>query len=161
MSKVFLTDLVTWALNQKRHRNLAENLIKDFILWKWSTDYGKEKYKGCPFWSENAHKQFQKKKSFKGLRHDHIVPRTCLTKLLIEEPNQRKRIQILKVFGCACVLTIRENKRLDKKFKSRMPDNWDKKDEWARYREAFKKTGIKIMRTVGANKKPFLHIHSH
>lgn len=130
---------------------LRRSLIKDFVLWKWSAGLKVEtKYQRCRFWSDNALKKWRNnpsQKKFAGLRHEHTIPRGSLFRNFFEnERHPEEKIRsLLKNLCIGCVITIEEDKKFKEcKLTRQMPEGWDKKDVWARYRIAFEKTGITI-----------------
>jgi len=145
----FLSDLTAWCLNNvKTDKKLAAKVIREFVLWKWSIRHGK--YKGS-YWSDRALVQYSEKmrkparEAIKGLIHDHVVPRAYLTELLLSKATTKNQLRMLKKFCIGCVLAPAENNQLNKaKLKSEMPKDWNGKDVWARYKQAFQKDGITI-----------------
>lgn len=147
-----LVDLCVWCLSHAAGNKIfATKLIREFVLWKWSTRHGK--HKGCEYWSKNALEQYR---NVNNLRHEHVIPRTVLTKLLMEIPtehamNEKKVSETLSKLCLGCVLTKVEDNLIPRHLRSQMPKNWnvnlidlDRTDLWARYREAFNKSGITI-----------------
>jgi len=111
------------------------------ILWVWSEFDGK--HKGCKFWSEKAHASNLETKH---LIHEHLVPRKVIThKLFNDIPHSKQEISdFLSDFCVGVVVTKDEDNMLNMaELKSSMPDDWDNKDAWARY----KKVGIKVVNT--------------
>jgi hypothetical protein len=103
------------------------------ITWVWSEYAGK--YKGCKYWSVKAKESYLVDK---GLIHEHIVPkRILIDKLLNEIPyNQQEIFNFLDVFCIGVVVTKDEDRALNNAgLKHKMPDSWDHKDPWARYKK--------------------------
>ena len=148
-TEIFLVDLCVWCLGHAAaNKKLATKLIREFVLWKWSTRHGK--YKGCEYWSENALEQYRNDDD-NNLRHEHVIPRTFLTKLLMEIPteramNEKKVSDTLSNLCLGCVLTEDEDNLIPGYLISQMPKDWNGTDLWARYREAFNKSGITILK---------------
>jgi hypothetical protein len=132
---------------------LRRDLIKNYILWKWTAGLkGETKYKGCTYWSGNALNRWRQNcendvnDEFKGLRHEHIVPRAYLTDKLLALPQLRNSYMraMLDDLCHGCVLTKEEDKFLKK---NTMPHDWQPAmGIWARYADAFREIGIVIVR---------------
>lgn len=105
------------------------------IIWVWSEFNGK--HKGCKYWSEEALRVWSvQKPSVKELVHEHLVPRKVLIHKLFNEVEheQNKIYEFLDKFCIGIVVTKAEDKALNNaKLNSKMPDDWDNKDPWARY----------------------------
>lgn len=109
------------------------NILSHCFLWAWSEWDGK--YYGCKYFSEKALEQLIHKKNVKDLRHEHVIPRKELIKLLLELPQQEITIEYLEKFFnewvMAAVITKEEDKLLPIKD---MPTNFYKeKNIWGRY----------------------------
>lgn len=104
-------------------------------LWVWSEFDGK--YSGCKYWSKNA---WSLKSDRKELRHDHAVPKKVVLERLEALRGDATSAKVRKVFDAWCigvVITRDEDATLTRcGLRSRMPDNWDEKDQWSRYRAA-------------------------
>lgn len=153
----FLCELSVWAIKQKQNidDNFSEQLIKDYVLWKWSTRHGK--YKNCRFWSEDAIESKNRGEEIE-LRHEHVIPRKVVANMLIkafskETVTKRKIQQFLSTFCIGCVLTEKEDATIPNSLVSKMPNNWDEEDIWYRYREAFRENGIVIWEASWESKK--------
>jgi hypothetical protein len=150
--EIFLADLCVWCLNRSKKVDTDEKntskVIKEFVLWKWSTRHGK--YKGCEYWSQKAFIQYQDGDD-SNLKHEHVIPRNTVTELLIEKyTKQEVTAEIISTelsrLCLGCVLTEDEDNLIPSHLTSKMPKNWDKNDVWARYREAFQEDGITIFK---------------
>nr|CAA6830691.1 MAG: Unknown protein [uncultured Thiotrichaceae bacterium] len=107
------------------------------ILWVWSEFYGK--HKGCKYWSEEALRIWPTQEpSVKGLVHEHLIPRKVLIHKLFNEVerDQHKIYEFLEKFCIGVVVTKAEDQALnDAGLNSKMPDDWNNQDPWARYTE--------------------------
>ena len=104
------------------------------IFWHWTEFRGK--YHGCRFWSETAHAH-RHRKNVKDLRHEHIVPKKVLLEMLFDlaSPSASAVRALLDQFCVGIVVTKAEDMQLNHAgLRSRMPDDWDEQDPWARYR---------------------------
>jgi hypothetical protein len=106
--------------------------------WVWTEFEGK--YKGCEHWSKAA-KKFRDNP--KMLVHEHVVPKSTviaeLWSLPDKTPDSVRRLMDELCKGA--VITREEDASLNSQgFRSKMPDDWDHKDPWARYNAA----GIKM-----------------
>ena len=103
------------------------------VVWVWSEFFGK--YAGCPWWSAEALKEPKEKNKI----HEHVIPKKVLIDTLFSMKNfTAKEIHTYLEKHCiGVVVTKDEDKRLrDLKLGSKMPDDWDGSDIWARYRLA-------------------------
>lgn len=153
----FLCELSVWAIKQKKNTgdNFPEQLIKDYVLWKWSTRHGK--YEKCRYWSEDALESKNRGEEIE-LRHEHIIPRKVVANMLMKAftkkvVTKRKIKQFLSTFCIGCVLTEKEDAAIPNSLVSQMPDDWDEKDIWCRYREAFREDGIVIWEASWESKR--------
>ena len=108
--------------------------VVDQIIWVWSEFDGK--HKGCRYWSEKAIATGSKRE---GLVHEHVVPRKIIRAKLfaLRKPNIASVKRILNSLCIGVVVTKEEDDRLRQlKLHASMPDDWDHKDIWARYRKA-------------------------
>ena len=147
-----LCELGWWAIEtQTRNSNgkLAQVLVKDFVLHKWSARKGTNV--GCRYWSKNAINHYLAHgiyvvggKRKRALRHEHVVPRKVLTPILLEKSSIPQVFSLLSTFCVGCILTKEEDRLIPKKLRSAMPEDWDGLDVWARYRVAFRDCGITI-----------------
>lgn len=104
--------------------------VIDHVLWVWSEFDGKKK--GCLYWSKNA----KRAKDGEPLIHEHVVPRKIIRDKLfsIKNPTKIKVRNILKTYCIGVVVTKTEDKKLTTEgLKSKMPEDWEGKDIWARY----------------------------
>ena len=104
------------------------------IFWHWTEFTGK--YHGCRYWSEAAHAR-RHRRDVKGLRHEHIVPKKVLLKMLFDlaTPSTSAVRAVLDRFCVGIVVIKAEDERLNQAgLRSRMPEDWDEQDPWARYR---------------------------
>jgi hypothetical protein len=138
---------------------VSKDGIKSFVSkpcsWWWSGYKSKDKQReNCCFWSEAAYEQRElnlkaKKPTFEGIRYEHIVPIQELSKMTDCLRNSKKTVQANEVsslfeeFCHACMIVSATEEPLVKP-KFAMPNGWDEKDIWARYRNAMKEGKIKI-----------------
>lgn len=102
------------------------------------------KWKGCPYWTEAALELFNNNKITdfgKVFRHEHVVPKNMF-KSFIEnlikdeisytdaEDKLRDKIGSMLI---GCVVTLDEDKRLNEKYRTTMPNN-DISNPWERYK---------------------------
>jgi len=74
---------------------------------------------------------------------EHAVPRSVIINLLLDiaNPTEGKIRHCLEKYYRVCLVTKGEHENLSKlKLRSKMPDNWDRKDPYARYKVA----GIRV-----------------
>lgn len=104
--------------------------LLDNICWTLSELDGK--YEGCRWWSRQALEGGHE------LRHEHVVPRRVLISLLlamtdVDEVGVRSVLQLC----VGAVITKVEDSQLNVVgLRSRMPDDWDGRDVFARYHRA-------------------------
>jgi hypothetical protein len=85
-----------------------------------------------------------------GLRHEHVVPRSLIEKMIFSDSNAIEGMKegvahILKKYLKVAVVTKEEARLLDSSgFKTKMPEDWDREDPYARY----KKVGIMLNNPV-------------
>ncbi len=133
------------ALNAPMSYRAKEVVLLD-IFSAWTEFEGK--YKGCSYWTERAWELYRQLAWEKNVRHEHGVPKKVLKELLfsLENPTEETVVLYLDFFLVGVVVTIEEEKRLNERFKSAMPEAFWKKGEeyyldlFARY----KLCGIKI-----------------
>lgn len=116
----------------------TKRAVVDQALWVWSEFDGK--YAGCPIWSQAAKGSGLKSK---GLIHEHVVPREIVrTKLFdLTAPTPESVSAVMTEWCIGAVILKTEDDLLNRAgLNSRMPENWDGNDRFARYRAV----GIKI-----------------
>jgi hypothetical protein len=102
-------------------------------VWVWSEFDGK--YKGCRYWSRCALREEDTKR----LIHEHAVPKSVIIEKLEKRRNSTPASVrgILSTYCIGVVITKKEDQKLtDQGFRKIMPEAWDRKDIWARYRRA-------------------------
>jgi hypothetical protein len=127
---------LAFVLNSSLHLGTKLSVIYS-ILWCWTEIKGK--YVGCKFWSKKAIAQYKNRETDKDLRHEHIVPRSIITKDLLEmEASTANTIfELLEINCIGVVVTLEEDRSLNKLgLRSKMPEDWDRIDPWARHRKA-------------------------
>ena len=102
------------------------------------------KYACQPLWSEKAHLLYKQnnpkgKSNYKDLRHDHVVPRSVVKRLIEKSDKKYESIyNILKDYSHAIIITKDEDLILNKYgYKSSMPVNENKltaKNAFCRYK---------------------------
>jgi len=133
------------ALNAPMSYRAKEVVLSD-VFSAWTEFEGK--YKGCSYWSEGAWQLRYECNWKKNVRHEHGIPKKVLKKQLLslENPTEEKVADYLDCFLIGVVVTIEEDKSLNERFKSEMPQAFWKKgqeyylDVFARY----KLCGIKV-----------------
>ena len=122
--------------------------VVDQVLWVWTEFEGK--YEGCEFWSEAALELGFKSA---GLVHEHLIPRKIVRKMLFDlsAPTITEVRKILDAYCIGVVVTKEEDLRLNSiGLRSKMPEDWDGANLWARYREADIRVTRKKRRTEQA-----------
>lgn len=125
---------LAFVLNSSLHEDTKRSVL-DSILWTWTTRQGK--YDGCHWWSPDANTKHLRTGNFKDLRHEHVVPRSELRKMLMKKlrnltPEEIHRI--LSTFCLAIIVTKEEDAKINKiGLRSKMPDDWNGENPWARY----------------------------
>jgi hypothetical protein len=113
------------------------------VTWQWTQRNGL--YKGNQLWSKAAIDKYlteNTKELGKSFREEHIVPRSIIIDHLfnLKKPVQSEEVlNYLKKYLKSIVLTIEENRKINKKYRSTMPSNVDTSsdfDEWARYHDS-------------------------
>lgn len=120
--------------------------LLDNICWTLSEREGK--YAGCRFWSRRALDQRM------DLRHEHSVPRRLLITMLLElsAPTEEDVRRVLDLC-VGVVVTVEEDHALNTAgMRSRMPEGWDGRDVFARYRAV----GIEVVDTLSVTAIPSL-----
>jgi hypothetical protein len=155
-----LSTLVETVLQLQMTKKTKLNVLQDYILWKWTGGLAnKTKWLGCPFWSKKAldkwrptRRQLKNGRKTKcdvsGLKHEHLVPRAVLAKVLFDRRNtgQLAIRATLDDLCRACVITKEEDDHFKADvLKAVMPQDWDGKDIWARYSHAFRDSGITVL----------------
>lgn len=104
------------------------------------SEFGKGKFLGHLHWTKNALELLGdnlaiKKSLSDNLRHEHSVPLIYLAEnILFKMPKEATELDIfekIKYLGIVVIMTRDEDSAL--KLKSKMPDNWDRQDIFARY----------------------------
>jgi hypothetical protein len=121
---------VAVVLNSSLHYGTKHAVLSE-ATWVWTEFEGK--YHGCEYWSEAAWKLQDQQKM---LVHEHAVPKSIVIQRLLELSNPTADLvnQLLVSYCKGAVLTREEDARLNGLgLRSRMPDDWDEQDVWARY----------------------------
>lgn len=133
-SKEIICRDLAYILNNSNIHEGTKLAVIDQIFWVWTEFDGK--YEGCKYWSESA---INSKLIGKGLVHEHIVPRKIIRDRLlnINNPTPDAIRSLLDQFCIGVVVTQKEDKKLDSlKLRSKMPNDWDGNDAWARHKAA-------------------------
>lgn len=138
------------AIDLKRTQSISYEAafnILHAVTYQWTQFDGM--YIGNNKWSEEAIKAFNininkkaenKERLSKLVREEHIVPRRIIIEHLMDRINvnfDTVKLYLNKYLSSA-IVTIEEDKRINKGLKSKMPDGIDTSsdfDEWARYKE--------------------------
>lgn len=123
---------VAFVLNSDLHYG-TKCIVLDNSMWVWSEFDGK--YQGCKFWSELAAGCADEKL----LRHDHAIPKKVLMELLFRmaHPSSESVQSFFEAYCFGAVITVAEDEALNRLgLRSKMPMNWDGRDQWARYKAA-------------------------
>ena len=127
---------VVFALCSNELHFAAKRAILDHALWVWTELDGK--YDEKLFWSQAAKESKFKNGTTKGLVHEHVFPRKLFRKMLLEDATTKDLLTVRKLFDEYCfaaIITTDEDTRLNSAgLRSAMPNDWDKKDLWARYK---------------------------
>jgi hypothetical protein len=115
-------------------------VLKD-ASWVWTEFNGK--YKGCERWSKRALQLVKRDPETNLLRHEHAVPRQVVFQMLrkLKKPTIKSVGRICDKFLIGVVITKEEDLRLNRKFRSTMPDEfWDTTSKnyrkpWLRYEQ--------------------------
>lgn len=138
--------------------------VLNMVSWLWTGYNGK--YIGCQYWSKEALKVFDKlieknkklyKKDEKNFIHEHVFPRNISIDKIINIPNlnQKNLEQLFEKYFVGAILTCKEGKELDKKYRQKMPKefyevgNPDYDNIWLRY----KKMNISVVKVTWLNNK--------
>src|SRR5258707_659741 len=100
----------------------AKEVVLLDVFSAWTESEGK--YKGCPYWSEGAWELRYEWNLKKNVRHEHGVPKKVLKEVLfdLEKLTEEMVAGILECFLIGVVVTVEEDKKLNKHFKSEMPE---------------------------------------
>ena len=92
--------------------------------------------------SKEAQKQFDETGKLEGCIAEHSIPKNIIVRKLLEKENTKANAKnILEKYLHLLVITKEEDDKLRKaKLFKNMPDDWDGKDPYARY----KKVGIEL-----------------
>jgi hypothetical protein len=120
--------------------------LLDNVCWTLSELEGK--YAGCRFWSRRALDQRT------DLRHEHSVPRRLLITMLLEmSAPTEAAVRCILDLCVGVVVTVEEDRALNAVgMRSRMPEGWDGRDVFARYRAV----GIEVVDTLSVTALPSL-----
>lgn len=110
-------------LTFKSNDKFLIEIVLDRLLWTATEDNDQNervKYLGQPYWSHSAVSQYQKQnqdrknKNFEDLRHEHIVPRNLIKKMILEleQKNANKILEVLNRYSHAVIVTKSEDKKL-------------------------------------------------
>ncbi len=157
-----INDMLAILFDKNDITSYSRNHIIDMYCWLltervYSSNDGKTKnvkYAGCNYWSELAINKYKKNSSankYKGLKHEHVVPRRLFRKYLYDlideygekcpdkEQKRKIREQINDCF-IGCVVTFEEAAAIDELYKDSFPDgteslsNIKKENIWERYK---------------------------
>jgi len=86
------------------------------------------------------------------VKYEHTIPSKIVLNEIIKYKNDTDKIlQILEISDCVTITTIEENNKLNKKYKSDMPSNWNFNDDiFARYKALNIKVSNKKIKMNGA-----------
>ena len=150
-------DVESWTVEDlisylKRMRHASPEKRKwlwqhsDDLLWSWTKRYAGDKYLGQRFHSKSAQQIMDivsENKWSKQLIHEHVVPRTILKQMfeklvdtgaLIDEQSIK---HLMNKYCLAAIITVTEDTILTNAgLRQTMPEDWDNKDPWARYKAA-------------------------
>lgn len=144
-TKQQLAEDVAKVLNSDLHYGTKYAVIKE-VTWVWTEYLGK--FKGCIYWSDAALRRFNRERSVKSLRHEHVVPKKCIIEMLygLKSPTADEVQSLLDRFLIGVIVTKEEDARLSIKYRKSMPPIFVDEsspsfhDAWLRYREC----GIKV-----------------
>jgi hypothetical protein len=142
---------ITFVLNSPLSEGTKYEVIY-YAAWTWTELDGK--IDGCPYWSEKAdhlRPQIQDGELSQNFRHEHVVPICLICEMLLslKSPTLEQVNMKCKTFMIGAVVTLEENKDLNKKYKHKMPPEFSDPNTgemfhnpWLRYI----KTGVKWIR---------------
>lgn len=143
-SKEHIIDMYCWLLTERKPFKNDSEKTKN------------AKFKGCDYWSQAALDILYKTKDIKGLRHEHVVPRSLFREYVKECVKYNKALDVDKIsdYFIGCVVTAEEAGCLDTNFKDKMPDdlkfeNIDEENLWNRYKktnEIIEEDKIKVVK---------------
>lgn len=139
-TKQQLAEDVAKVLNSELHYGTKYAVLKE-VTWVWTEYLGK--FNGCIYWSEAALRRFNRERSVKSLRHEHVVPKKCIIEMLFElkSPAANEVQSLLDHFLIGVIVTKEEDDRLSIKYSKSMPPSFldesssSYRDVWLRYRE--------------------------
>ena len=123
---------LAFVLNDSRLSYCAKVAVIDQAIWTWSEFEGK--YEGCRLWSVKALRGLEVDLP---LIHEHPVPRKEIRARLfsLEQATPESVQTILDALCFGVVVTKVEDVALIKAgLNAKMPDGWDGKDVYARYK---------------------------
>lgn len=109
----------------------AKFAVVSEVTWVWSEFHGK--HRGCPYWSKKA---LEGDRNPKKLIHEHAIPKKMLIGWLMnmKSPSPEDINSLLSKYCIGVVVTKPEDQALNAAgLRSEMPDDWNKKNPWARY----------------------------
>ena len=145
-SKKHILDMYAWVLTEEKE--CESKNADNFKPTK------KAKFKGCDYWTKDAFElcftegnKCQKLSAFKGIKHEHVVPRNVFKKYI--KTVDTFDIDKIKKFFIGCVVTSKQAEKLDKLHKDNMPNinAFDEINEdvlWSRYKAARIKEIVKV-----------------
>jgi hypothetical protein len=123
---------VAFALRTKELHFAARRAVVDQAIWVWSEYEGK--FSSSLFWSKDALRAKERKEP---IIHEHPVPRKEIRVRLfsLKRVSIRAVREIFETYCLGAVISKAEDEYLNRLgLRSRMPDNWNGNDVWARYR---------------------------
>ena len=134
-SKEVLCSDLSKVLNSDLHFGTKMGVLNE-IFWIWTEFEGK--IIGCPYWSNEAKKAYTLDKKVK-LIHEHLMPREIIRKMVfdLDQPTAEDLMNLFSKNLIGVVVTKEEDNRLnDLGLRSKMLDDWDGVDPWARHEKA-------------------------
>jgi hypothetical protein len=138
---------ISFILNADELTYAAKYDVIHGVTWQWTQRTGLKR--GNEIWSKEAienylryHQKVKISELDRLYREEHIVPRKIIIDYLFDlsQPTDWKNIHnYLSKNLKSIVLTLEENKEIDRMYRSSMPASVDTNghfDEWARYRES-------------------------
>ena len=130
---------IAFVLDAPLHYGTKFAVIAD-AAWVWTEFHGK--YVGCQYWTGLALAVYQRDGKKAKLKHEHVVPRRVVTKMLfaLDKPTPEAVREICERFLIGMVVTPEEDKVLSVYFSKDMPPEFydpsspDYLDPWLRYR---------------------------